>query len=659
MARRPYPGAKAGIAYAQCAIRKLDTDDAAVATRAADEKAEDLYELSLSSEAEVERSFFGMVWREKLDHSPKAVQLGRFKSGRSPFLADHDTCNQVGLLKLPRLEDGKLYVRVKWFGTARAQEIRQMVDEGRDTVSVGYLPKRVKLVEEDEEKGDLWLCSLWEPLEGSSVAIPADPTVGFGREQGAAGLIPVEVVEDEPAAAQKGKAMKKVRNEQGVVIEVPDDDPRPAITLDTKPPETRDYGAEQLQILALCEENKVSHLARGFCEKRMTPEAVMRELLKALKTQGGAAQPAAEHLEGLPKEEREKWSLLRCLQLSISHRDNPDKFDGLEGVMHRRLEKLLPEKQERHGGILIPLRMGDSPLVKRAMGSTVPGGGVELVFEERGDLIEYLANRTYLLRMGAQLMTGLTAPIRWPREDGEPTVYWVGENPVAGVTKTDAPFDYVLMTPKTLQGTIELPRQLLQISSIDAEANAKKRLAAGHGRAFDRAGLHGLGTEFQPLGVFNAPGVGVVAMGGAPGSTTFGKLVDITGKVADANADFGSLGFMMTPLYASKLMQTLVAAAAGSDMIWTGTYEEGRVAGYRAAATNQVSKVLGAGANEHGLLYGNWGQEIVGLFGILEIITDPYTLADKGQIKVTTFQMGDVSLLHPEAFTIGAGATIA
>jgi hypothetical protein len=35
------------------------------------------------------------------------------------------------------------------------------------------------------------------------------------------------------------------------------------------------------------------------------------------------------------------------------------------------------------------------------------------------------------------------------------------------------------------------------------------------------------------------------------------------------------------------------------------------------------------------------------------------TLADKGQIKITTFQMFDSGVLRPESFALGTGAKIA
>ena len=50
---------------------------------------------------------------------------------------------------------------------------------------------------------------------------------------------------------------------------------------------------------------------------------------------------------------------------------------------------------------------------------------------------------------------------------------------------------------------------------------------------------------------------------------------------------------------------------------------------------------------------------LVGLFGAMELLTDPYTLADKGQVKVNSFQMADGVVQHPSAFVQLTGALIA
>jgi hypothetical protein len=43
---------------------------------------------------------------------------------------------------------------------------------------------------------------------------------------------------------------------------------------------------------------------------------------------------------------------------------------------------------------------------------------------------------------------------------------------------------------------------------------------------------------------------------------------------------------------------------------------------------------------------------IIGEWGVLELLVDPYRLKKQGLIEVTSFMMADVGLRHPEAFAV-------
>ena len=79
--------------------------------------------------------------------------------------------------------------------------------------------------------------------------------------------------------------------------------------------------------------------------------------------------------------------------------------------------------------------------------------------------------------------------------------------------------------------------------------------------------------------------------------------------------------------------------------------------GYRAEVSTQVRKDMGGGTNEHGIAFGVWPELLVGEWGAMEILTDPYTLAGKGLIRLVLFLMVDIALRHPEAFSKGTGLT--
>ena len=93
-------------------------------------------------------------------------------------------------------------------------------------------------------------------------------------------------------------------------------------------------------------------------------------------------------------------------------------------------------------------------------------------------------------------------------------------------------------------------------------------------------------------------------------------------------------------------------------MIWSGALDNGTLAGYKAVASNQVKATLGGGS-EHGLIFGNWSEVLIGTWGALELVVDPYALKKQGMIEVTSFQLADIALRHGQSFTKATGATIA
>jgi len=128
--------------------------------------------------------------------------------------------------------------------------------------------------------------------------------------------------------------------------------------------------------------------------------------------------------------------------------------------------------------------------------------------------------------------------------------------------------------------------------------------------------------------------------------------------VADKNADLGALSWMTTPLMAGVLKRTPLVSGY-PVFLWAGTYREGELGGYPARTTNQISKTLGAGSNEHGLVFGNWNDLLVGMWGNdLEIVVDVVTKAARGQILITSYSMADTAVRRGESFVKGTGATL-
>lgn len=138
-------------------------------------------DLSFSSEEPVEQYGWDGRYLEILDHSPGSVDLKRLNGG-APLLLDHNRREQIGVVEKSSIaSDKKGRATVRFSAAARANEIFQDVKDGiRRLVSVGYRVHEL-VTEKIEGEVETLRATRWEPFEISIVSVPADTTVGIGR----------------------------------------------------------------------------------------------------------------------------------------------------------------------------------------------------------------------------------------------------------------------------------------------------------------------------------------------------------------------------------------------------------------------------------------------------------------------------------------------
>ena len=554
--------------------------------------------LAFSSEAPYER-YFGT---EVLDHDSKSIRLARLTNG-GPLLVDHDPTDHIGVIEGVEIGQDKVGRALVRFGkSARAQEVFQDVQDGiRRHISVGYVIHKLQA----EKSGDAEVMRAvdWEPLEVSIVSVPADPTVGIGRS--ATLEIETEVLgRDEPEAEAEGD------------IEVP------------VAPVVEDAGFD------------------------VRENAVIEVVDNTTATTPSISQENTMSQIDLSSTEVKQYSYARAIEAAL-HRAEGQSVSGFEVEVSQDIERNLPANTRSHGGIYVPLQLQRAPIAESLYNTA--NKGAETVFTEPGQLIDMLRNQSTAVRLGARVMGGLQGPVSFPKQATANTAYWMPENDGTDVTAGNATLGSVTLSPKTLQATTAYSRQLVAQSTLDVESFIRADLAAVHALAWDKAVFHGAGASNEPDGLYHISGTNSVAMGGVP---TFGKLIDMITEVNKDNALGGSLAFVTTPGLAGKLAQTVVATSTDTRMIWGGNLIEGQLAGFRALSTNQILATLGGGS-EHGLLFGAFDQCLIGQWGNMEIIVDPYAKKKQGMLEITSFQMCDIAFRHVTAFCKATGATIA
>lgn len=618
--------------------RKLKTGTlhrAATFERASVDEQARTVELAFSSEAPVAR-WFGA---EVLDHSPASIRMDRIRNS-GPVLLDHDTSRHIGVVQSVEIGQDRVGRAVVRFGkSAAAQEAFQDVVDGiRQHISVGYRVHKMVL-ERKEEDEETYRATDWEPLEISLVAVPADATVGVGRAAPEPDAFETEIEGARATTAPVSTPAPETSTMNAPDITVIENARADALT------QERTRTAEIAALGDLHAKRGGDKLAAQFIRSGKSLDEFRAALLDA-----AAKEPVTDTVN-LNEREAKQYSYVRAIAAALARAEG-QAVSGFEAEISQDIERNIPANYKRNGGIFVPLQVRTA--ISEALYNT-SGKGASTVFTQPGEFIDMLRNASIAVNLGARVMGGLTGPVSFPSQTAGVSVSWVAENSGTDVTATNATLGSVGLTPKTLQGTTAFSRQLMAQASMDVEAFIRQDLASAHALAWDVAVMHGTGSNNQPTGIYAAGSVNAVAMGGVP---SFGKLIDMITEVLKDNALAGSLAFATTPGMAGKLAQTVIAASTDTNMIWSGKLDNGTLAGYTARASNQVSAALGGGS-EHGLIFGNWSDALIGMWGALELVVDPYALKKQGMIEVTSFQLCDIALRHPQSFCKATGATIA
>lgn len=140
--------------------------------------------LSFSSEEPYER-WFG---NEILDHNEGAADLTRLNE-IGCLLFNHNRDKVIGKITKAWLDNNRGSAEVEFDSDEDSETIYQKVKSGTlKGVSVGYMVDSVeevmanKVSADGRFQGPSTIVRKWTPFEISIVSVPADPTVGVGRE---------------------------------------------------------------------------------------------------------------------------------------------------------------------------------------------------------------------------------------------------------------------------------------------------------------------------------------------------------------------------------------------------------------------------------------------------------------------------------------------
>lgn len=343
------------------------------------------------------------------------------------------------------------------------------------------------------------------------------------------------------------------------------------------------------------------------------------------------------------------YSLLRAVSRFADGRP----FDGWEAEVSAELARRSGRKPQ---GFLFPtvlpldVRAAErgrqlADVQRRDLDTTAGAGAVQV--NTPATYIEYLRARTVVVRAGARLLPNLSGKLSLPKQTATATVAWVAEGNAPSAS--NATLGTVVLEPRTIAARTLITRRMMAQTSLDVEMFARQDLADAIGVGIDTAALAGPTAGQNPVGLLYDTDVPTVAMGTNGGAWTWAKVVDLESSIFTNNADVAGMAYISNAKVRGHAKQTVKVASYPVFLM----ADDGSLNGYPFYTTNVVPSNLTKGSSSgicSAAFFGNFADMLIGMWGGLDILPDPYTSGGSGGLNLYALQDADVKFRHAESF---------
>ena len=299
------------------------------------------------------------------------------------------------------------------------------------------------------------------------------------------------------------------------------------------------------------------------------------------------------------------------------------KLDGVEREMHEEAVNEARSAGRTIGGLGIPSFMLES------RGADVTQGGSGIAPTNVLGFADAMREASVFDKVGANILTGLSANTTIPVATAS-TVEWEGE--VDAAANGGAQFGKVELTPTRLASFVNISKQLLLQNGAAAEQAIIRDLGRATAQKMDAA-------IFSRASVTGAPAsLGALATSEITESA-FSNLASIMldfvtaeAKLAEVGGLEGNLAYVASPALMAQLKQSAQVANVNPGM------QGNLINGYPTFFTNGCTKTGTASAD---FFFGDFSKLYMGMFGGLDIMVDPYSVAVNGQTRLVLNQYMD------------------
>lgn len=323
---------------------------------------------------------------------------------------------------------------------------------------------------------------------------------------------------------------------------------------------------------------------------------------------------------------------------------------------------------------------GDVKTAQSWMDETL--GGALVAPPAFGELIQLFRNKDALINAGCRVVPlPPSGRLKYPRQTSPTTGYWVGEGTsTGGITASNFNTGTLLLEGKKCAALVTLNNELIRFASPATEAILRADMTKTLSLTVDYAGLQGVGSTTQPLGILGTPGVvNNSANITTPPAVNTGGLVswqDLYQQfVAAVEANNGEFqGWILRPELFYAFVGARAAVYNGSTTVQQGQFIADQfrsvgqgfgpiLAGFKATTTPQVSNTRVQGTNKAltYLLGGQWDDYVMAMFGSIEFAQawQGDTIFPNDQTSVRAILTVDMAPRHPGVFVYADGLQLA
>ena len=620
--------------------------------------------------------------KEILSHAPGAMRTG-VRQQTMPLLYNHRMDSLLGVVESTVCEGsiGRATVRFgkDEFGTWAMNQVHDDI-----LVNVSFQYRVYKWLEDTE--ADTITAVDWECLEISLVTVPADPTVGVGRNASADvanGVQLQRVVAGSPAPVaqplsshqpqehsmnlRKQRLLDQVKGDgapagggsaiDATIIE----NGTAARGIDPAAHQQRGAEAERARMTEiealsrkydLSPELRTQLIQRGASieQARLTAADVVLE--RAQKAGKAVVDFGDTNNPDLTSKEKSRYSMLRAVNAAIT-----GKWDGagFELECSNEISKRTGRTASDAKGFFVPTNLRSAYTVGTA-GAGTTGGTLVATNLLAGSFIEVLRNKARVMQLGATVLSGLVGNVDIPRQTGQTSTFWVAEG--VDTTEAEATFDKVSLAMKSIGTYSLITRNMLLQATPDIDMIARADMLAAMALGIDLAALSGVGTGATPRGIANVSGIGSVVGGTDGAAVSIDNYIDLETKVTSANAPESNLAYLTN---AKVVGATKKLKSTTGQYLWTGSSlgaqsgTPGEINGYTVARSNQARSTLvkgSSGAVCSEIFFGAWSELLIGEWGVLEIVPNPYAAEayKSGGVLLRALQSLDIGVRHAASF---------